>query len=348
MTVGRLRRRIQHCTSPMAFPIRAAFFYVWYPTNWTAGVKVTPTIGQYDSHSQGLYAGHKLNWWVTNWCKWAHIDVLFVSWWVDSGYDTTTAITDLMNYIEREAMYDGGWPDLKVAILYDIDVTVLNPTEATIVTNLNTAEANWFNRPSYVRVRNQDGVVCPPFAVFRRAGAGTTDYRDKYINAKTTYGKPLYYLLGHYAAGLTTSAAGIDCWQHYSTVDNGNQADPDDPARYDDATNVHAGLEPGGSYTIAGAYYEDGDTPPGGPGLFINRSPSILATKAATAQTHGDDRKIDWALVTSANEAPEGTMLFPVTEDGDVPGIRGVMIDGLHNAWRQRPDRGIYRLERAR
>src|SRR4051812_5288076 len=58
-----------------AVPIRAAFYYPWYPETWYSDDALTPTLGNYDSSDRAVLAAH------VKMAKYAGLDAFISSWW---------------------------------------------------------------------------------------------------------------------------------------------------------------------------------------------------------------------------------------------------------------------------
>ena len=109
-------------------PIRAAFYYPWFPEAWEQGgvdpfTRFAPSAGLYDSSVDSVIDGHLAA------MRWGHIDAALASWW---GLDTPTdlRLTKLLDrsvgsgiwwapYVEQE-----GYGDPSVAEI-DADITAL-------------------------------------------------------------------------------------------------------------------------------------------------------------------------------------------------------------------------------
>lgn len=390
----------------LQFPVAAAFGYPWYDYGHWNSTKVTPVTGTYENDQPTMLQGKRWEYWLTKYCEYAGIDVLIMSWWGPSNWSgvTETGIDRLMDYIEWHANIDGGWSGLKVAVNYELDVHLNNPTTASLTTQMANIYNRWMNRPSYAWVRRQDGVASALFYSFKRASAnleyqyngkfvkeipggsstftgyssqtsdnnpatwgsiggltssdylyvahatkkafkwiptvivantasvslntpqywngtvwtnvtafadntsvggktlaqsgevdlfdsvpgnwatntvngytgyfirmsfsgtlsttvdisesqllvasagGYDGYRDKYINARGSL--PIYLVLGNYSGESTPAAASANAWNHYSTVDNGDQGDNDDPLRYVDYERL------GRTITFGDGYYQ--------------------------------------------------------------------------------------------
>jgi hypothetical protein len=68
------------------FPIRGAFYYGWFPGNWSAGSVYHPTLGQYSSGSPSVIAQH------IAWMQRAKVRVGIASWW-GPGHATDANLT---------------------------------------------------------------------------------------------------------------------------------------------------------------------------------------------------------------------------------------------------------------
>src|SRR5919204_5690151 len=95
-------------------PIRAAFFYSWFPSAWTQkGVypytNYTPSLGFYDSRS-GAVIDRQLSL-----AARAHLQAFIASWW-GQGHHTDAALQYILNYGERA---DSPSPNFRWAIYYE-------------------------------------------------------------------------------------------------------------------------------------------------------------------------------------------------------------------------------------
>src|SRR5437763_3299730 len=61
----------------LKLPLRAAFYYAWYPEGWGTPpyTRYTPTLGYYDSGNSTIIKKH------IKWMQYAHVDAGIYSWW---------------------------------------------------------------------------------------------------------------------------------------------------------------------------------------------------------------------------------------------------------------------------
>src|SRR6266480_2509981 len=74
--------------SQPSFPVRATFYYAWYPEAWTrSGVfpysKFFPSLSFYSADDATVVRDH------TEAMRYAHLDAAIYSWWGPSGYPPT-------------------------------------------------------------------------------------------------------------------------------------------------------------------------------------------------------------------------------------------------------------------
>src|SRR5919112_58866 len=75
--LGRLRTPAE-----LGWPVRAAFYYPWYPESERWATRYTPSLGKYDSSNRRILATHVAQ------ARYAGLDAFIASYW---GLDTPTA-----------------------------------------------------------------------------------------------------------------------------------------------------------------------------------------------------------------------------------------------------------------
>ena len=68
--------------SPVGWPVRAAFYYPWFPESENWATRYTPSLGKYDSSDKHVLAAHVAQ------AQYAGLDAFISSYW---GKDTPTA-----------------------------------------------------------------------------------------------------------------------------------------------------------------------------------------------------------------------------------------------------------------
>lgn len=125
----------------MRFPIRAAFYYPWFPETWTAGGQSDhgePSLGRYSS-DLGIFQTHVLE------MRYAKVDAGICSWWgQQSPYDAR--MPDLLKAAE-------GTP-FKWCIYYEQE-GFGNPSVATLQADLAYLKSRYFGHPNYLHVNKR-------------------------------------------------------------------------------------------------------------------------------------------------------------------------------------------------
>jgi acid phosphatase type 7 len=178
-----------------AFPIRAAFYYPWYPETWTVGgvlTHFTPTLGYYSSTSTSVIQQH------VNAMQYAGIEAGISSWWgqgdrTDARFATLLSTTNAMASPFRWSLY------------YENESTG-DPSVATIASDLAYIRDHYGSDPSSFRVNGR-------FVVFVYSsgsdGCGMAD-RWKQANA----GINAYIVLKVFS-GYKLCASQPDNWHQY-------------------------------------------------------------------------------------------------------------------------------------
>ncbi len=181
-------------TATPSGPIRATFFYPWFPQSWTQlGVfpytHYQPTLGYYASADDTVIDNQVAA------MRYAHLDAAISSWW-GPGHNTDTAFAHILT---RTAPF-------RWSLYYEAEGQT-NPTAATIASDLAYLD-RYFAAPNYLRIGN-----APVLFVY----ADPTDgcgMADRWNAAKTLYGKPLLVVLKVFS-GYTTCTQ-PDSWHQYS------------------------------------------------------------------------------------------------------------------------------------
>jgi hypothetical protein len=137
-----------------SFPIRAAFYYGWYPEGWGAlpYTRYTPALGYYDSGSAAIVRGH------IDAMLYAGIDAGIYSWWGPrlSGNGATSRFP---LYLQAARPTPFKWT------VYYEEEGYADPDPAAIAADLRVIKENYARHPSYLRVGGR-------FVVFVYGGAG--------------------------------------------------------------------------------------------------------------------------------------------------------------------------------
>ncbi|HEX9091366.1 MAG TPA: hypothetical protein VF831_07740, partial [Anaerolineales bacterium] len=163
---------VKSSVDSLSLPIRAAFYYPWFPEAWTQGgvypySNYTPTLGYYDLSDQEIIRQQ------INAMLYGHIEAGILSWW---GQGTNTD-----NRIPAILAATGGTP-FKWTIYYEPEGAG-NPDVAALTAALVYLQNEYSNDPSYLRINNR-------FVIFVYAdpgdGCGMVD-RWKQANTVNAY-----------------------------------------------------------------------------------------------------------------------------------------------------------------
>ena len=185
-------------------PIRAAFYYPWYPGHWGEGHVERPVLGEYRSTDTTVIDWHLA------WAKYAHLDAYVTSWWGrNDSFGTDAALPVLL---QRTTQGDA-YPDLRWSVYYEME-SVTDPTPSEIASDLRYLLRRAFNSPAYLRYAG-----APVIFVY---GAGP-DVSARWQAAKALYGRPLVVVLQVYD-GWQQDPNQPDAWHQYDPVEYMNGA----------------------------------------------------------------------------------------------------------------------------
>ncbi len=203
-----------------AFPIRAAFYYPWFPEAWNQQgfnpfTNYSPSLGFYDGGSQTVIKQQ-----ITA-MQYGGIQAGIASWW-GQGSRTDTRISALLQA--------AGGTSFRWSIYYEPE-SLGDPSITQLTNDLTYMRDHYGNDPSFLRIGGR-------FVVFVYAdGADACGMADRWKQANTVGA----YLVLKVFSGYRTCASQPDNWHQYS------------PA-------VAADSQKGYSYAIAPGFWKKGDT----------------------------------------------------------------------------------------
>jgi hypothetical protein len=179
------------------FPIRAAFYYPWFPETWGSGSsKYThyhPTAGYYSSDDTAVIARH------LDELRYGRVDAAISSWW-GQGHYTDRRLSTLLS-----VTHSTGSP-IKWAIYYENEGWG-NPSSAQLASDLAYIRDKYASDPSYLRVGGR-------FVVFAYGDAGDNcSMVDRWRQANAQIGA---YLVLKIFPGYTGCASQPDAWHEYA------------------------------------------------------------------------------------------------------------------------------------
>lgn len=150
----------------LSLPVRAAFYYGWYPENWLAGMPYTPSLGLYDSGDSAVIKQHIKS------MQYAGVQAGIYSWW---GRDNTGNNSTQRFPLVLDA---AGGTGFKWAVYYE-DEGYENPIPATIEADLAYIRDNYASSKNYLRVQGR-----PVVFVYSGVGDGC-EMADRWRAANT-------------------------------------------------------------------------------------------------------------------------------------------------------------------
>jgi hypothetical protein len=186
-------------TPQPAFPIRAAFYYPWFPEAWNqSGIDpythYTPSLGYYDSSAAATITSH------IHALEYGNFQAAIVSWW-GQGTPTDGRFPQLL------ATTDSLGSPLKWAVYYEAE-GVGNPSASQIASDLAYLRARYASDQAYLRVNGR-------FVVFAFADSGDRcGMADRWKQANDSLGDPAYVVLKVFS-GYRTCASQPDGWHQY-------------------------------------------------------------------------------------------------------------------------------------
>jgi Glycosyl hydrolase family 99 len=151
-----------------SFPIRAAFYYPWYPQTRTVGghyPHYTPSLGYYDSSSPTVIQQH------VQAMDYAHVEAAISSWW-GQGTPTDNRLPQLLSTTNTMGSA------LRWAVYYEPEGQG-DPTVSQLTSDLTYIRDHYGNDPAYLRVNGR-------FVVFVYAGASDgCGMADRWAQANT-------------------------------------------------------------------------------------------------------------------------------------------------------------------
>jgi hypothetical protein len=188
------RLRLQAGGAQPSIPVRAAFFYDWFPEAWRQQglnpfTHYTPTAGFYDSGNRSVIAAQ------IGAMRYAHLDAAIVSWW-GRGSKSDRRLPRLLS----SARNGFHWA------IYDEAEGQGNPSSSAIRRDLLYLRAHAASSPAYLRIHGR-------FVVFVYAqGSDGCDMARRWMAANTVGA----YIVLKVFAGYRTCPAQPDGWHQYA------------------------------------------------------------------------------------------------------------------------------------
>lgn len=197
-TSGAVTVTVQAAASDVSLPVRAAFYYPWFPETWSVnGVHVAyqPLLGYYDSSTQSVVDQH------IHALDYGGVKVAIASWWGPSTHHENTRIPLLM---QRTGAVGS---QLKWALYYEPEGSG-DPTVAQIQSDLAYIKSNYASSPSYAHVNGKPVI----FVYNASANDNACALADKWSQAN---GGDFYVDLKVFP-GYKLCSTQPDSWHQYS------------------------------------------------------------------------------------------------------------------------------------
>ncbi len=281
--------------APPSSPIRAAFYYQWFPEGWRqAGTfpytVYTPSAGLYDSGSAATIAAQIMS------MRYGNIDAAIASWWGPNQKSEHKRVPALL---AGAASID---PNFRIALYYEQEGSG-NPTIDELKGDLGYIAREYVGQPNYLRVGGR-----PVLFVY---DANDTDCAvvDRWRAANVN---DAFYLDLKVFPGWSHCPAQPDGWHQYAPAE---------------ATSEVAGLSgSSGAFSISPGFSPVPDsTGSGAARPFLGRDVNRWARDIRSMVASGTH----WQLITTFNEWGEGTAVESADQWASGSG-EGAYLDALH------------------
>lgn len=183
-----------------AFPIRAIFYYPWFPSAWdqlgyNPFTRYTPELGFYDSDDNAALVQHM------KWIRSAGIDAVIISWWGQPPGEWWNA-----DYYWKFALDAALQVGLKACIYYEWE-GYDNPSAAQIADDLDYL-ADLMAHPAYLHVDGR-----PVVFVFSAGDTSSGDVTTRWSQA--TSGYTTHYVSLKKFTGYASEPDQPDSWHEY-------------------------------------------------------------------------------------------------------------------------------------
>jgi len=276
-------------------PIRAAFYYQWFPEGWRQNGTFpytvdTPTAGLYDSGSPATIAAQVRS------MRYGNIDAAIVSWWGPGQKSEQIRVPALMAGAGKVD------PSFRIALYYEKDGTG-NPTIDELKADLGYITIHYAGQPNYLRIDGR------PVLFVYDADDGDCAVADRWRAANVN---DAFYLDLKVVPGYSHCVAQPDGWHQYAP------AEPTSAVADLSASSGAFSISPG--FAPVPGSSGSGTTRP-----FLGRDASRWALDIRRMVASGTR----WQLITTFNEWGEGTAVESADQWATSSG-QGAYLDALH------------------
>ena len=278
------------------FPIRAAFYYQWFPEGWHQNgpgifTRYQPSLGVYDSGNAATIRSHIES------MQYGKIQAVIVSWWGQHAKSEQTRVPALMN---AASTVD---PALRVALYYEKEGTA-NPSVKELKGDLKYMKERYAGRSNYLRVNGR-----PVLYVYNADDADcSVAKRWKAANADLNF-----YVVLKVVPGWQNCASQPSGWHQYAPSSR--------------ESRVASAQDTSGSFTISPGFWHAKTTViTDAEHRFLARNLTSWKKAIRDMISSGEN----WQLITSFNEWGEGTSVESAQQWAS-PSGQGSYLDALHN-----------------
>jgi hypothetical protein len=247
----------------LTFPIRAAFYFSWYPETWKVGgnpSKVEPDLGFYNSADSSVVQSH------IHAMDYGHIDLGIVSWWGPSTKNDRSRITLLMNDTLAQ----------KANVKWTIYYEELGMDNSKVAEHLDYLR-EWFAwHPTWAHI---DG---KPVIFVYNSHVNGCDTVERWVNQ----GRNNWHIVLKVFPNFQDCPVQPDSWHQYAPTKERSEIK-------------------GHSYSISPGYWKANEELP--------RLPRLNETEWCEAVQDMVQSQEPWHLITTFNQAGDGTMIEPST-----------------------------------
>lgn len=273
------------------FPIRAAFFYAWFPESWEQGsqrpfTRFRPVVGYYDSGTRETLAAQVAA------LSYGGFQAAIVSWWGPGEKHESERVPALL---AAAAQVD---PRIRFALYYEAEGAA-DPTVESLVRDLEYVRVRYTAAGNHLRVDGR------PVLFVYNSGDRDCSVVDRWSAATAIVD---FYVVLKVFPGWSTCRSHPDGWHQYAPAQPYVEFRPEDPAV-------------SGSVSISPGFWRATDGAPIIPRDLRRWRGNVAAMTASNAQ---------WHLVTTFNEWGEGTAVEGAAEWSSASG-QGLYLDALRS-----------------
>jgi Calx-beta domain-containing protein/glycosyl hydrolase family 99 len=280
-----------------SFPIRANFYYQWFPEGWTQNsifpyTKYSPSLGFYDSGDAATIQSHIRS------MVYGKFQAAIASWWGQNQKSEQTRVPALL---ANAALVD---PRFRITLYYEKEGSA-DPSASELTSDLQYIKTRYGGNTSFLRINGR------PVLFVYNANDTSCSVVDRWKAANITTN---FYLVLKVFSGWATCTSQPDGWHQYGPSSPYHRHVPSNPSI-------------SGSVNISPGFWHAQDVdPPGGDRPYLARDLTRWKQNIRDMIVSG----AHWQLVTSFNEWGEGSSVESATQWSSVSG-HGLYLDALHS-----------------